>query len=386
MTNQVVSLAWYVFRAKKTGVPRENLTEADYQDILPTVVDLVAAEGIWQASHEEGDALLSLTAIDLTQTDYLDVVAQIYAGVSYGAVKLKPVLPMPPAILHTPYSPQYLASIPDDVRTPAAVKATLERLDEVLAERTFSPSPHGNGLVVGRVQSGKTRNYIGLMLDAADKGWNVIIVLTSAIKALAQQTRSRIAEEFAHVGASNKQFTHELDFLSSETANGIAGAELDGDFLYWGVAMKETNSLNRIRTWLNAEMQPIKKMRVMIIDDEADNATPDANTDIRGNLSEGGDRRAYRRDLCNTRFRMSGRLVSVASRAGMAGHRRENTCRTDIRRYRRSAQRDDEQEETAGYDCQHGRLPDLARHRGIHRPTGGPPHPEIFFQGVGRGR
>lgn len=286
MTNQVVSLAWYVFRAKKTGVPRENLTEVDYQDILPTVVDLVAAEGIWQASHEEGDALLSLTAIDLTQTDYLDVVAQIYAGVSYGAVKLKPVLPMPPAILHTPYSPQYLASIPDDVRTPAAVKATLERLDEVLAERTFSPSPHGNGLVVGRVQSGKTRNYIGLMLDAADKGWNVIIVLTSAIKALAQQTRRRIAEEFAHVGASNKQFTHELDFLSSETANGIAGAELDGDFLYWGVAMKETNSLNRIRTWLNAEMQPIKKMRVMIIDDEADNATPDANTDIRGNLSE----------------------------------------------------------------------------------------------------
>ncbi len=286
MTNQVVSLAWYVFRAKKTGVPREKLTEADYQDILPTVVDIVTAASIWQDSHEEAEALLPLPAIDLTQTDYLDVVAQIYAGVPYGEIKLKPVLPKPPAILHTPYLPQYLASIPDDVRTPTAVKATLERLDEVLADRTFSASPHGNGLVVGRVQSGKTRNYIGLMLDAADNGWNVIIVLTSAIRALAQQTRDRIAEEFANVGATNKQFSHELDFLSSNGTNSIAGAELDGDFLYWGVAMKETNSLNRIRTWLSAEMRPIKKMRVMIIDDEADNATPDANTSVKGNLSE----------------------------------------------------------------------------------------------------
>ena len=286
MKNQIVSLAWYVFRAKKTDVSKEKLTESDYQNILPTVVDLEGSETIWQASHEDSDVLLPLSEIDLTQTDYLDIVEQIYAGVLYEKVELKPSLPLPSKILHSPYFPKYLASIPDDVRTPAAVKATLERLDEVLAERVFSSSPHGNGLVVGRVQSGKTRNYIGLMLDAADKGWNVIIVLTSAIKALAQQTRNRIAEEFAYVGATNKQFTHELDFLASEPANGIVGAELDGDFLYWGVAMKEVNSLNRIRTWLNAEMQPVKKMRVMIIDDEADNATPDANTSVKGNLTE----------------------------------------------------------------------------------------------------
>lgn len=286
MTNQVVSLAWYVFRAKKAAIPKEKLTESDYQDILSMVVDLEAAENIWQETHEEEDVLLPLSEIDLTQTDYLDVVEQIYASVSYGKVELKPDLPPPPMAQHSLYFPKYLASIPDDVRTSVAVKATLERLDEVLAERTFSPSPHGNGLVVGRVQSGKTRNYIGLMLDAADNGWNVIIVLTSAIRALAQQTRNRIAEEFAHVGATNKHFTHELDFLSSEPANDIAGAELDGDFLYWGVAMKEVNSLNHIRTWLNAEMQPVKKMRVMIIDDEADNATPDANTSVKGNLSE----------------------------------------------------------------------------------------------------
>ncbi len=286
MADQVVSLAYYVSRAKKDGVTRESLSAegTDYHEVLSAKINVPKLVDSWNEVND--DALLPLTEIDLTQTDFLDVVSQIYTGTPYREVALKPSLPPSTPIQHAPYFPQYLASIPNDVRTPSAVKATLERLDDVLSDHAFSPSPRANGLVVGRVQSGKTRNYIGLMLDAADKGWNVIIVLTSAIKSLAQQTRNRISEEFGKVGATNKQFSHELDFLSAATANSIAGAELDGDFLYWGVAMKEVHSLGRIHKWLSANLQPIKSMRVLIIDDEADNATPDSNTNVQGNLSE----------------------------------------------------------------------------------------------------
>ena len=285
MATDVTSLAYYASRAKKKGVAKNDLaTTGDYHDTLPSTIDLQVAVTLWGEVYD--DVLLPLNDIDLEQADFLDILDQIYTGVPFDKVKLRPTLAPPPPIQHEPYFPKYLATIPKDTRTPSAVAATIGRLNEVLDGRAAMSSPHGNGLVVGRVQSGKTRNYIGLMLKASDEGWNVIIVLTSAIKSLALQTKNRIIEEFANVGANNHQLVHELDFLSSQAANGLAGAELDGDYLYWGVAMKEVNSLNRIKDWLNVANQPLKSMRVMVIDDEADNATPDSNAGGPGNLDE----------------------------------------------------------------------------------------------------
>ena len=278
MATDVTSLAYYASRAHLGGIAKEELaTDEDYHELLSAKIDVPTAVNLWNMMFGAADALISLADIDLPQADFLDIVEQVYSGVKFDEVHLAPRPAPLPRILHEPYFPKYLAKIPDDARTPAAVVATTERLNEVLAGRGLSPSPHANGLVVGRVQSGKTRNYIGLMLKAADEGWNVIIVLTSAIKSLALQTRTRIAEEFASVGADNHQLVHELDFLSAHTANGLAGAELNGDYLYWGVAMKQVDSLNRIKDWLDITNQPIGSMRVLIIDDEADNATPDSN-------------------------------------------------------------------------------------------------------------
>ena len=287
MATDVTSLAYYASRAQFGGVTKEELTAGgDYHDLLPGKIDLSGAVNLWNMMYGATNALMPLNDIDLPQADFLDILDQIYGGVPFDKVELTPPPPPPPPIQHDPYFPKYLATIPDDVRTPAAVTATTDRLNEVLAGRALSSSPHANGLVVGRVQSGKTRNYIGLMLKAADEGWNVIIVLTSAIKSLALQTKNRIVDEFANVGANNHQLVHELDFLSAQAANGLAGAELDGDYLYWGVAMKEVNSLNRIKKWLEIANQPVKSMRVMIIDDEADNATPDSNAGGPGNLGD----------------------------------------------------------------------------------------------------
>ena len=287
MATDVTSLAYYASRAQFGGVTKEELAAGgDYHDLLPGKIDLSGSVNLWNMMYGATNALMPLNDIDLPQADFLDILDQIYGGVPFDKVELTPPPPPPPPIQHDPYFPKYLATIPDDVRTPAAVTATTDRLNEVLAGRALSSSPHANGLVVGRVQSGKTRNYIGLMLKAADEGWNVIIVLTSAIKSLALQTKNRIVDEFANVGANNHQLVHELDFLSAQAANGLAGAELDGDYLYWGVAMKEVNSLNRIKKWLEIANQPVKSMRVMIIDDEADNATPDSNAGGPGNLGD----------------------------------------------------------------------------------------------------
>ena len=286
MATEIRSLAYYTSRAKKAGVAKECLSNGDYHTIIPSQINLSAAVGLWAEMYDESDALVPLEDIDLPQADYLDILDQLYNGIPFGQVQIQLPPPELPAIVHEPYFPKYIATLSGDTRTQPAVVATTDRINELLSDRGTSSSPHVNGLVVGRVQSGKTRNYIGLMLKAADEGWNVIIVLTSAIKSLALQTRNRISDEFSNVGANNHQFVHELDFLSAQSHNNLAGAELDGDFLYWGVAMKEVHSLNRIKGWLETANQPIKSMRVMIIDDEADNATPDSNAGGPGNLDE----------------------------------------------------------------------------------------------------
>jgi len=284
MAAEIESLAYYVFRARKAGVPKESFSaDGDYHDQIPEMVDLAAASSLWHEMHDADNELVPLSDIDIPQVDFLDIAEQIFNGVDYGKV----VLSLPPApapvIRHDPYFPKYLSTISSDVRTPAAVDATVSRLNEVIAT---SISHRANGLVVGRVQSGKTRNYIGLMMKAADEGWNVIIVLTSAIRSLALQTRNRIADEIEGIGADDKRYIHELNFLSSNASNKKAGEELNGDFLYWGVSMKQVDGLERIKNWFNSPGQPLKSMRVMIIDDEADNATPDSNAGGAGNLEE----------------------------------------------------------------------------------------------------
>lgn len=287
MANQVVSLAYYVFRAKKAGASQEELSTVDvpYSDVLSQHVNLENAAELWSEMNEADDALVPLSEIDVAQTDYLDVVAQIFNAVSFRNVQLTIAPPPPPPTTHAPYFPQYLATIPNDTRTGPAVAVSLDRLNEVLATKGVV-TPRANGLIVGRVQSGKTRNYIGLMLKAIDDGWNVIFTLTSCNTFLAKQTRDRVVREFERVGAGNPRFSRELDFMTTNHANGLAGAELNGDFFYWGVAMKEIHGLERIRKWLDIPNQPHQSMRVLIVDDESDNATPDSNVGGPGLLDE----------------------------------------------------------------------------------------------------
>jgi hypothetical protein len=286
MSNSVISLAYYVSRAKRAGATAEALKAGDFEEVLAAKVDFAAAASLWE-EMDEREPLASLEDIDLGQADYCDIVDQIFRGTPFRKVEIYSRKEAPlPERRHDPYFPRYIKTLSgNDTRTQTAVEATMERLNETLKNGAVA-SPHANGLVVGRVQSGKTRNYVGLMLKAADEGWNVIIVLTSAISMLAGQTRDRIREEFGKVGADNPQRVTELDFLTSEPHNLRASEEaLKGDYFCWGISMKQVDGLKRIRDWLEMPNQPLASMRVLIIDDESDNATPDSASTGRGNLT-----------------------------------------------------------------------------------------------------
>lgn len=180
-------------------------------------------------------------------------------------------MPMPEGRSHFA---NYLATIGGDNRTKTSVESIMGRMNELLEDRHDGRL---SGLVVGRVQSGKTRNYVGLTLKAADEGWNVIIVLTSPITALAEQTEKRIKRDFK----KSKVYAHnaaELNFLQDANNPDAEGlSDTGAKFFFWGVAMKQTTSLRRIATWVEKNKSYAKYMKVLVIDDEADNSTPDSN-------------------------------------------------------------------------------------------------------------
>ena len=107
---------------------------------------------------------------------------------------------------------------------------TANEIVKLLADpRRNQPAVSRKGLILGDVQSGKTRTYIALMNKAADCGYHLIIVLTSDNENLRQQTQERIDTDFIgwqdgiRVGigkyqqniAHPSQLTNENDFAAA---------------------------------------------------------------------------------------------------------------------------------------------------------------------------
>ena len=152
------------------------------------------------------------------------------------------------------------------------------------------------GLVIGNVQSGKTANMAGLMAMAADWRWNLVIILSGTIESLRIQTQDRMIKDL------NRQGTITwvpLDHPSKRrTVAGQRAGELklgdNSNITYLTVCLKVKSRLGDLIDWIEEDRQQIQKMRVLVIDDEADQAS--VNT---GDVEEDAERKAINRLILN---------------------------------------------------------------------------------------
>lgn len=274
------ALGMYVMSAKQAGKSKEDCIAAeDYHEFLAPYE--TAAQGVMGFfGFGPANPLMPLTEITLTINEYCDIVSQVYDQniQQPNALSLPYPVAAAPAVAHaaTTYFGNYLNTLGNDPRTPEDVNSTMDRINELMMHRP-GPSPRVAGLVVGRVQSGKTRNYVGLALKAIDEGWNTIIVLTSCSTALADQTEERILDDFKKSGLIRGPHFERLNFRDPQPIPDPAALGVM-DYVYLGVAMKQRDNLDHILGWLEAYPDRVKHMRLLLIDDEADNATPDSNT------------------------------------------------------------------------------------------------------------
>ena len=157
------------------------------------------------------------------------------------------------------------------------------------------------GLIIGDVQSGKTSTYIGFICKAADAGYKVFILLTGTIESLRQQTQERVEEGFigidmsanttggkrVGVGLDNKPIhamaltSRASDFRGNSDKIAVSlGADKDAVVF---VIKKNTTTLTKLTKWLidlNADPRTHKiDMPMLMIDDEADNASINTSSD-----------------------------------------------------------------------------------------------------------
>ncbi|WP_052739967.1 Z1 domain-containing protein [Mycobacterium sp. UM_Kg27] len=101
------------------------------------------------------------------------------------------------------YWDDYEAYLSGTKKWPAASIASLDQTTTEVIERLSRPTrpevKQTKGLVVGYVQSGKTANFTGVAAKAIDAGYRLIIVLTGTIEILRSQTQRRMDMELMGV-------------------------------------------------------------------------------------------------------------------------------------------------------------------------------------------
>jgi hypothetical protein len=141
-------------------------------------------------------------------------------------------------------------------------KACIERCVAKLFESdTTEVRP---GMLLGKIQSGKTRTFLGVMALAFDNDFDICVVLTKGTKALAKQTFERIDQEF-------QAFGDELAVFDIMNMPDLSRWELGRKLVF--VVKKQADNLDRLYDAFAYSYPDLLQKRVLIIDDEADFAS-----------------------------------------------------------------------------------------------------------------
>jgi Z1 domain len=193
---------------------------------------------------------------------------------------------------------------------PPLVAGTLDRSMDELLDLLGDPAINGlwkrRGLVVGDVQSGKTASYAALICKAVDAGYRMVILLAGTLENVRRQAQERL--DAAFVGLDSRDFLAR-DQLKHKThigvghidsrRDGIVFTSRDRDFRaaiasalnislsavkepVLVVAKKNKRVLSNLGIWLrtmNADREGRIDVPMLLIDDEADNASINTRSD-----------------------------------------------------------------------------------------------------------
>lgn len=198
-----------------------------------------------EQERKEEEARKAAIQKDSSDEDFIDSETPIYDTLVYNA-KFKPDVEKKKCIFD---SVNYLMSTEDGAEQP--------------------------GLLLGRIQCGKTDTFVKIMALAFDKGIDVAIVLTKGTNALADQTVSRMKDDFEpfewREKITKRPIVSIYDIMEIK-AEGLAKSEINRRKIII-ICKKEDDNLKHLLTLFNEKQPLLKQKKVLIVDDEADFAS-----------------------------------------------------------------------------------------------------------------
>ena len=188
---------------------------------------------------------------------------------------------------------------------------SVDDLTDRILDKCINPKTSGSwdrrGMVVGNVQSGKTANYTGLVNKATDAGYKLIIIVAGIHNSLRAQTQLRVDE--GYIGRKSADFikakknvkvgvgTYDVDteiysYTSSDDKGDFSrsiaskiNVPIGGSSPTVLVIKKNKSILENLILWLNQFADDVNGERkiinvpLLVIDDEADNASVNSGTE-----------------------------------------------------------------------------------------------------------
>ena len=146
----------------------------------------------------------------------------------------------------------------------ASRSCMVNTVSHLLHTRTDINKP---GMLLGKIQSGKTRTFIGVMGLAYDHGFDAVILLTKGTNALVKQTYARLTQEFEERIEGDDLRVYDIMAMPEN----LRKYELSQKLAF--IVKKETKNLDRIRETFFETYPELAERKVLFIDDEADYAS-----------------------------------------------------------------------------------------------------------------
>ena len=133
-------------------------------------------------------------------------------------------------------------------------------VDKLGLEATTGDKP---GMLLGNIQSGKTRGFVGAIARSFDTGTDIALVLTKGTKTLSAQTVSRLSADFAEFIDEDEIMVLDIMKLPGKLTRSELGRKIVV------VAKKQAHNLARLIEFMRAH-EALQNRKILIVDDEAD--------------------------------------------------------------------------------------------------------------------
>lgn len=149
----------------------------------------------------------------------------------------------------------------DSVDLQACVQDVLDNLEQ---QPTSQSRP---GMLLGRIQSGKTRAFIGVIAKGLDRRFDIAVVLTKGTKTLAAQTVARLNADFADEIDADELLVFDI----MKPPGRLIRGDLKKKLII--VVKKQHDNLEKLIRLFTIEYPGLAQSNVLLVDDEADLAS-----------------------------------------------------------------------------------------------------------------